>query len=145
MQLDQNTLQHLKLEWAGVAKMRERMRTLVVVTFATGAITGPALASVLYNLPLLLAFDVLQQTLAKARDQNFFPCSRDQLGVLMECAKDCLPWNDWPGLRDGVRRRNQVAHDGQLFSAEQCLLDVANIENQLVSWAVIDATPWPPE
>ena len=46
------------------------MKTLVVVTFATGAITGPALAGVVYNLPLLLAFDVLQQTLAKAREMR---------------------------------------------------------------------------
>ena len=115
------------------------MKTLVVVTFATGAITGPALAGVVYNLPLLLAFDALQQTLAKARDEKLFQCSRNQLGNLMESSKSCLPWNDWSALRDGVRRRNEVAHDGQLFDAKQCLLDISNVEAQLHAWGITEA------
>ena len=108
------------------------MKTLVVVTFATGAITGPALAGVVYNLPLLLAFDVLQQTLAKARDEKLFQCSRNQLGNLMESSKSCLPWNDWSALRDGVRRRNEVAHDGQFSRPSAiCKIDISNVEAQL--------------
>ena len=80
MNLSPTAVAYLKSEWSGVIKMRDRMKTLVVVTFATGAITGPALAGVVYNLPLLLAFDVLQQTLAKARDEKLFQCSRNQAG-----------------------------------------------------------------
>ena len=56
----------------------------------------------------------------------------------MECARDTLDWIDWKSLREGVRRRNQVAHDGELFDSTQCLQDIANVEAQLVAWGIID-------
>src|SRR5262245_633686 len=130
MKLTPTTIEHLRTEWAGVVKMQKRMKTLVVVTFTGGALTAPTLRQVLYNLPLLLAFDVLRQTLARANGKYDFLSSRRRqptLGALMDAAKERLPWCDWLELRDGVRRRNAVAHDGQLFEAKQCLSDIANI------------------
>lgn len=141
MKLAPTAIEHLQSEWAGVVKMQKRMKTLVVVTFAGGALTAPALRKVLYNLPLLLAFDVLKQTLARANEQYAFLSSRRRqptLGALMEAAKERLTWCDWSGLRDGVERRNEVAHDGKLFDGEQCLSDIANVERQLVAWGLID-------
>jgi hypothetical protein len=139
MTLSPTAVADLRSEWAGVVNMRKRMRLLVVATFAGGAITGPALAGVVYNVPLLLAFDVLRQTLAWARDEKLFACSRRQLGDLMDCSKDYLPWTAWGALREGVRRRNAIAHDGQLFEAKQCLQDIANVEAQLLTWGIIEA------
>lgn len=126
----------LRAEWNGVVRMRERMQTLVCVTFASGAITGPALAKVVYNLPLLLAFDVLRQALLTARDEGQFKCRRGQLGDLMDSARSSLSWLDWDSLRAGVRRRNEVAHDGQLFDSDQCIRDIANVEAQLIAWGM---------
>ncbi len=120
----------LRSEWDGVVKMRERMKLLVVATFAGGAITGRALANVLYNLPVLLAFDVLTQALAAMRDQGAFACSRNQLGHLMDGSKTAVPWIDWDKLRAGVRRRNEIAHDGTLFDGSVCLQDVASVSDQ---------------
>ena len=132
----------LRSEWTGVIKMRDRMSTLVTVTFASGAITGPALRNVVYNLPLLLAFDVLNQALAEARNENLFACSGNRPGLtkLMHCGKDSLPWIDWGALRKGVQYRNAVAHDGELFDAKQCLQYIASVEAQLLAWEIIDAT-----
>src|SRR5687768_11439963 len=55
-----------------------------------GAITGRALADVLYNLPVLLAFDVLTQTLLAMRDEGTFACPRNQLGPLMDSAQTAV-------------------------------------------------------
>jgi hypothetical protein len=96
---------------------------------------------VVYNLPLLLAFDVLKQALLSARDEGQFACRRSQLGDLMDSAKSRLNWIDWDYLREGVRRRNEVAHDGKLFPAEQCLKDIAGVESQLVAWGMHPAAP----
>ncbi len=128
----------LSTEWTGVVRMLDRMKKLVVGTFAGGGMTAPGLAMVIYNLPLLLAFDVLKQSLVQARDENSFTCSRGELGKLMKSARNSLPWIDWKGLRDGVQRRNEVAHDGKLFDSAQCIQDIANVEAQLVSWGIIN-------
>ena len=135
-----NSKVFLEAEWAGVVRMRERMKFLVTATFAGGAFTAPALANVIYNLPLLLAFDVLKQVLIQARDERQFTCSRNQLGSLMDSSKVALPWIDWDILRGGVKRRNEIAHDGKLFESTECLQDIANVEAQLIAWNVIAAT-----
>ncbi|MCH7688048.1 MAG: hypothetical protein IH899_15445 [Planctomycetes bacterium] len=130
------TLTNLQSEWAGVVKMRERMKLLVVATFAGGAITAPALSKVLYNLPMLLAFDVFKSVLQAARDEGIVVWPP---GKLMDSAKTALTWNDWGELDAGVRRRNEIAHDGKLFDSSECLKDIANVQEQLVAWAIIDA------
>lgn len=93
----------------------------------------------MYNLPLLLAFDVLGQVLREARKQGCFACKRGTLGDLMDAAKTTLVWIDWDELRAGVHRRNGIAHDGELFSANICGKDIENIQGQLVAWGVIGA------
>jgi hypothetical protein len=146
MKLSSATVEKLRVEWDGVVQMRTRMESIVMGTFAGGSplsgfssLAGFAVRDIVYNLPLLLAFDVLKQVLAKARDESLFVCSRNQLGDLMESGKDFLPWIDWDALREGVRRRNAVAHDGELFDGKQCLKDIGSVEAQLVAWNIIDA------
>ena len=136
---DASAVAALRSEWIGVVRMRDRMKLLVSATFAGGALTAPALAKVVYNLPLLLAFDVLKQVLSEARREGRFTCPRDQLGNLMDSAKDALPWIDWDSLRAGVTRRNEIAHDGKLFDSKDCIQDIGNVEAQLVAWGVVDA------
>ncbi len=119
--------------------MRERMRHLVLSTFAFDAKKSPAFGDILYNLPFLLAFDVLKQVLLQARDEGRFTGSRPQLGDLIDSAKNSLPWIDWQCLREGVKRRNEVVHDSKLFGDLQCLQDIAHIEVQLLAWGIINA------
>ena len=131
----------LSTEWTGAIRMLDRMKKLVVGSFVGGAMATPGIAMVIYNLPLLLAFDVLKQVLVQARDEKSFTCSGSQLGHLMECAKDSLLWIDWDGLRKGVRRRNEVAHDGKLFDSAQAIQDIESVEAQPVAWGIINADP----
>ena len=127
---DTDELTKLQSEWAGVVHMLNRMKTLVTVTFATGGITGNALGNVVYNLPLLLAFDVLKQSLVQARNEGLIVDSRNQLGALMDSGQEALQWIDWDGLRGGVRRRNEVAHDGKLFDSQQCIQSVEHYQRR---------------
>ena len=131
------TLTNLQTEWSAVVKLHERMKLLVMATFVGGAITAPALAKVLYNLPMLLAFDVLKNVVQAARDEGtvVWP-SESRLWV---GAKTALSWNDWDELMFGVGRRNEIAHDGKLFDSSVCLKDIANVQEQLIAWAIIDA------
>jgi hypothetical protein len=130
----------LASEWDGVVRMRERMQTLVTGTFAFGAgITAPGVASVVYNLPLLLAFDVLRQVLLAARDQGLFSCRSNHVGPLMDAGERAIPWLEWAELRAGVRRRNEVAHDGKLLSSVECIADIDRVKRQLAEWGVVPA------
>src|SRR5262245_25385227 len=97
--------------WSGAERMLARVRGMVGVSAGGNpALVGP-LERVAYNLPLLLACDALREALVAARDAGHFACGSDYAGPLMDAAKDALPWSNWQALRDGVRRRNRVAHD----------------------------------
>jgi len=128
-------METLQSEWAGVIKMRDRMQKLTTFSFAAGV---PSSATgVVYNLPVLLAFDVLGHVLRAARGEGLFACKSNHPGPLMEYAKTAFLWLDWDELRAGVRRRNEIAHNGQLFDGARCLHDIENVEKQLMEWGLI--------
>ena len=129
----------IQIEWQGVIRMRERIGHLVLSTFAFDVSRSPAFGDVLYNLPFLLAFDVLKQVLLQARAAGLITGSGQRLADLIESAKSSLPWMDWDGLHEAVKRRNEVVHDGKLYGDAQCLEDISAIEAQLAAWAVITA------
>ena len=137
MIVDPSKLLSIQSDWQGVLQMRDRVRHLVLSTFAYDEIHSPIFGNILYNLPLVLAFDVLTQVLLLARDEGRFTNSRPQLEDLMDSARTSLPWIDWQLLRDGARLRNEVGHNGKLFGDVQCLRYIAYIEAQLVAWGVI--------
>jgi len=134
-----NSLATLQAEWQGAIRMRERMQQLVISTFAFDPITSPAFGNILYNLPLLLAFDVLKHVLLQAMEDEQFKSSGQRLSDLMDSAQSSLPWINWRSLREAVKRRNEVAHDGKLVGDTQCLQDIADVEAQLIAWGVLSA------
>jgi hypothetical protein len=62
-----NSLALLQSEWQTVRQMRERMKELVISTFAVDTSTSPAFSDVLYNLPFRLAFEVLKKFFFKQK------------------------------------------------------------------------------
>lgn len=137
MMVNLNSLASLQAEWDGTVRMRDRVRQLVLSTFAVDVKKSPAFGDILYNLPYLLAFGVLKQVLLQAREEGRFTSSRPQLADLMDSAKNSLEWIDWQCLREAVKRRNEVVKDGKLFGDVQCLQDIADIEAQLLAWGII--------
>jgi hypothetical protein len=134
-----SSLAILQIEWQAVVHMRERMQNLVTSTFAFDASTSPAFGDILYNLPLRLAFDVLKKALLQAKEEGLIATSQQRLADLMDSASTSLAWNNWQGLREAVRRRNEVVHGGKLLGDEQCLQDIADVEAQLIAWRIIDS------
>jgi hypothetical protein len=132
------TIAMLQSEWDGVARMRERMKMLVAGTAGFGALVmAPAVSKVVYNLPLLLAIDVLRQSLWEARDAGLFACRSQNVTPLMIASQASIHWIDWHQMKDAVDRRNEVAHDGKLFDAKQCWDDIDHVERQLRAWGII--------
>jgi len=132
---DPGAIAELRDEWEGAGRMRARMMRHVRGAFAR--LPQPGLAHVVYNLPVLLAFDVLEQALAQIQRQTGFPSASGSLGHLMEGAKDAIPWIDYPALLAGKNRRNEIAHDGKLHTCEVCLADIENVEKQLHAWNIL--------
>jgi hypothetical protein len=139
MIVNPHSLTTLQIEWRGVVRMRERVRHLAISTFTADPARSPAFGDVFYNLPLVLAYDVLKQVLLHAKEEGRFKSSRNQLADLLESAKKSIPWLDWEGLSASVQARNEVAHRGKLFGDVKCLQDIARIEAQLMAWGIIDA------
>jgi hypothetical protein len=129
-------LASITVQWSGAERMLARVRGMVV-SAGSNPQTAGNFARIAYNLPLLLAFDAMRGALLAARDAGHFACGNDNLGPLMDAEKNALPWIDWQALRDGVRRRNRVAHDGELHSADQCIQAVQQVEEQLAAWGII--------
>ena len=139
MTINLSSVSSLQAEWQGVVQMRDRIRHLAITMFTLDARVSLTFGDVLYNLPLLLAFDVLRHVLIQAREDGYFTGSGYQLEELLLLAKTSLPWVDWQCLQDVVKRHNEVKHSGKLFGDVQCLRDIGDIETQLLSWGIIHA------
>ena len=78
---DAKALQCIQSDWAAVQQMQQRMQSLVVNAFVGVNIAAEgSYANVVYNLPVLLAFDVLGRTLRQLRDEGSFACRATSLG-----------------------------------------------------------------
>jgi hypothetical protein len=133
---DAHALAAIRSDWSAVVRMRERMNKLMVGP--VGSVADGALHSVVYNLPLLLAFDVLGKVLRALKKQRQLPGERDQIGDLMDIFQGDPSWLEWSVLRDGVRRRNAIAYAGELFSGVDCLADIEAVEEQLREWEILE-------
>ena len=132
---DQVALLAIRSEWSAVVRVRERMRKLM--TGPVGSISDGALHSVVYNLPLLLAFNVLERVLQALKKQRQIPGHGERLGELMDTFQGDPSWLEWSVLRDGERRRHAIEHDGELFLGVECLADIAAVEEQLGAWQLV--------
>jgi hypothetical protein len=134
---DATALSTVRSEWSAVVKVTERMRKLMAGP--VGSIADGALHSVVYNLPLLLAFNVLEKVLRALKKQRQIPDSGEQLGDLMDIFQGDPSWLEWSVLRDGERRRNAITHAGELFSGVECLADIDAVEQQLGAWGILES------
>jgi hypothetical protein len=132
---DAGAVAAIRSEWSAVVTVRERMRNLMAGP--VGSIADGALYSVVYNLPLLLAFNVLERVLRTLKKQRQIPGQEQQLGELMDLFQGDPSWLEWSVLRDGERRRHAITHTGELFSGVECLADIAAVEEQLAAWGLL--------
>jgi len=132
---DVGALAAIGSEWSAAVTVRERMRNLMAGP--VGSVADGALYSVVYNLPLLLAFNVLETVLQALKKQRQIPGHGERLGELMDTFQGDPSWLEWSVLRDGERRRHAIEHDGELFPGVDCLADIAAVEEQLAAWQLL--------
>jgi hypothetical protein len=89
------------------------------------------------NLPLVLAYAVLEEILNGLRRQGIFTCGSDKLGAKMDASMDVLPWQDYGLVKTGREARNQLAHEAKLLDDKQCLIFIEAVEAELIAWGVI--------
>lgn len=90
------------------------------------------------NLPLVLAYAVLEQVLeALAKQSTFEARTGARLAELMNASRTAIPWTMFEYVDFGRERRNDLAHDGVLLSDADCLSYIEAIEKQLRIWTVL--------
>ena len=91
-----------------------------------------------YNLPLVLAYGVLDHVLNELHDQRAFTCKRKKpgLGEKMGSSK-LLPWQNYDLVDNGRVARNDLAHQATLSNKADCLRFIDAIESELKAWGVV--------
>ena len=90
-----------------------------------------------YNLPLVLAYAVLDLVLRELRDQGEFTCKAWQLGKKMAASQNALPWQDYDLVNNGRDARNDLAHQAKLLSKADCLRFIDAVESELKAWSIV--------
>ena len=95
-----------------------------------------------FNLPLVLAYALLDEVLAELIGQGVFVCSpRGKapalLGAKMSASKGALPWIDYAAVEAGKEARNELAHQGKLLPRQECFRLIDLIGAELVAWSVL--------
>ena len=90
-----------------------------------------------YNLPLILAYAVLDQVLSELRDQGEFTCKAWQLGKKMPASQNALPWQDYDLVKSGKNARNDLAHEAKLLGKTDCLRFIHAIGFELKAWGIV--------
>ena len=127
-------------DWAALRKLCAGSHRQYAVAGAGGAMfineTPP---ESFFNLPLLLAFGVLDQVLAELIDQGTFKCKgkRPLLGAKMAASKNHLLWQNYDLVERGKDARNDLAHEAKLLVKADCLVFIDAIEDELKAWHVL--------
>ena len=108
------------------------------LTLPDGAvIKTPAMPEEFYNLPVVLAVSALEETLEAARNEGAFRARGGRLSEIMDASRAQIVWKDFDAVDHIRARRNDIAHEGILFSRAGCQQMIARIEAELKGWGVI--------
>ena len=132
---DTAVMDHIRRQWSVVRQFADfRGRAYQIPGGPFLAESGPP--EEFYNLPFVLAYGILQQTLDALAAEGHFPESR-HLATVMEESRAVLPWQDYPRVFQGKEDRNHLAHRGKLFPREHCRAAVDAVETELRAWGIV--------
>lgn len=135
---DPTVLADIRQQWDVVRKFCSGSHRSYMVGGAMGGVfineTPP---ETFYNLPLLLAYAVLDQVLNQLIAEGLFTCKGSHLAPKMSASVGHLPWKDFATVDAGRDRRNELAHDATLFDRATCLKFLDAIEAELRGWGIV--------
>ena len=112
---DPVALAEIRESWKGVEALRGRLQRGILGSFAQGGSFVIFVADAAHNLPFVHACAVLNDVLAQLAKEGRFTCKSIFLGALVAASKAKLPWKDFALIKEGVDRRNGVAHRGEIL------------------------------
>lgn len=124
-------------DWAGIQKLRAYEHVsyqLDGVRISVGGATPEAF----WNLPLILAYSVLDGVLNNLRDQGVYKCKSWKLGDKMEASyRQHLPWQNYKLVSEGREERNRLAHEAMIVPKHKCFIYIDAIEKELTAWKIL--------
>ena len=90
-----------------------------------------------YNLPLVLAYAILDEVFNALIAQGAFACTSWMIGPKMKASKTKLPWQNYSLVWKGKIARDKLAHKAILVEKVRCLEFIEAIEVELKAWGVI--------
>lgn len=93
-----------------------------------------------YNLPLFLAYAVLDEVLSEFLDQGTFVIPKKKkplLGDKMIASRPHLPWQNYDLVEAGKNARNDLAHEAKLLERSKCFSFIGAIESELKAWNIL--------
>jgi hypothetical protein len=135
---DRKALTEIRRSWQGVEALRGQLqRSAFASVGLIGGVFPHKLSDAAHNLPFIHAHGILNDTLRQLAVEGTISCSSIFLGKLVSAAKRKLPWQDLNLIRAGVKKRNAVAHNGQLLSRRDCWKHVDATGQELKAWGVV--------
>ncbi len=135
---DRSRLVVYQKEWNSVREFQNKIqRHLSAASTGIGGVVSHDLRDISHNLVLLFAFSVLEDVLKQMEAEGIFNEKRNVLGKLMNSSRTVIPWSDYDLVDEAREKRNGIAHEQNLIYRVDCWKYVNAIENELVSWRLI--------
>jgi len=132
---DKTFLADIAEQWAAVRKLTAAEQNVSIVGTM---IYAPGVPDGFHNLPLVLAFSVLEQVLEELVTEGAVPKPEARsLYHRMVASKEVLPWQDYALVDAGRLERNALAHKAQLATKANCKRFIDAIEDELKAWQVL--------
>ena len=134
---DPKILASIRSQWRVVKRFSESSHAQYLSP--CGAYINETPPESFFNLPLILAFSVLDQVLKELIQQGSVPrpSGRGFLGEKMQTARSAIAWQNYDYIERGKVQRNAIAHDGNLLDRATCLAFINAIEIELCAWRVL--------
>jgi len=136
---DKAALDEIRQSWRGVEALKDKVQRALLGSFAQGASFVIFIADSAHNLPLLHAYAVFNDVLEQLAKEGKFQCKSIFLGPLLTASEKALSWKDFRLIKEGVDRRNDVAHRGDVLPRADCWKYIEAIREQFVAWAILDS------
>lgn len=137
---DISALTDLKKDWGGINRLLSVIKGTGYI-LPSGELICMDHPPESYNIPFLLSYGVLENTLLTFHAQGIFIFQEKKtLNNLMEASRPNLLWKAFDIVNGGRIARNKLAHEAVLLTKDECIRFVDAIRLELVGWSILSDT-----
>jgi hypothetical protein len=135
---DKAELDEIRQSWNGVEALKNKVQR-ALGSSAEGASFIIFIADSAHNLPLLHAYAVFNDVVEQLVKEGKFQCKSIFLRALLAAREKALSWKDFALIKEGVDRRNDIAHRSDVLPRAECWKYIEGIREQLAAWTILDS------